>query len=67
MVVWFVMILSGIVWASDVCGRLLVLESKAHDAEAVKADILRQVPPSWLKEDIQEIKERLRSLEAKIK
>ena len=54
------------IWASDVNSRLLVIESNrftSTDAAQLKEQIRSSMPPTWLKEDIQEIKERLKRLE----
>lgn len=50
--------------------RVTVIESNrftAGDAAKLREKILQELPPSWLREDLAEIKERLKRLEERVK
>ena len=53
-------------WGTNLNGRMRVIETNGFtDAEAAKlrSDLMKDLPPEWLREDIKEIKDRLRRLE----
>ena len=53
-------------FASSVHTRLAIIENSrftARDAQKMRMEILGSVPPQWLRDDLQEIKDRLKRLE----
>ncbi len=57
-------------WMVSLQVRVSVIESTrftGQDGEAMRATLLRDFPPQWMRDDLNEIKERLRRLEERKK
>lgn len=63
-------VLGGAVWLIGLQVRVSVIESgrfTASDGQELEKRVMAAFPPSWLREDITEIKERLKRLEERVR